>query len=185
LACFRSYRLTPAERGIVMLLAADRRQARVLFRYARAFIEGVPMLKAMVENITADSIALTNQITLEVHTASFRSVRGYTAVAALCDEVAYWRSDESSNPDFEILAALRPAMATVPNALLLCLSTPYARSGALWGAYRRHFGKTYPKLKRQSVQRKAARKRNKARAVAPVARGRKSKLVASCLHKVT
>ena len=44
-------------------------------------------------------------------------MRGYTCIAALCDEIAFWRSDESSaNPDAEIIAALRPAMATIPGA---------------------------------------------------------------------
>ena len=141
LATFRTYRLTPGERGMVMLLAADRRQARVLFRYVKAFVEGVAMLRQMVVNVTADAIELDNSITIEIHTASFRSVRGYTVVAALCDEIAFWRSDESANPDTEILAALRPAMATIPDALILCFSTPYARRGVLWNAYRQHFGK--------------------------------------------
>jgi hypothetical protein len=141
LGCFRIYKFSPGERGIVMLLAADRRQARVLIRYVKAFLEGVPMLRAMIENETADSIALSNQVTIEIHTASFRSVRGYTICAAICDEIAYWRSDESANPDSEILAALRPAMATVPDAMLLCLSTPYSRRGALWDAHRRFYGK--------------------------------------------
>jgi hypothetical protein len=31
--------------------------------------------------------------------------------------------------------------STVPNAMLLCASSPYARRGALWDAHRRHFGK--------------------------------------------
>jgi hypothetical protein len=141
LACFRSYKLSPGEKGIVMLLAADRRQARVLFRYARAFLENVPMLKTMVENTTADAIELNNGITVEVHTASFRSVRGYTICAAICDEISFWRSDESANPDKEIIAALKPAMATVQDSLLLCLSTPYSRRGVLWDAHRRYFGK--------------------------------------------
>jgi hypothetical protein len=141
LACFRIYRLSPGEKGICMLLAADRRQARVLIRYVKAFLEGVPMLRAMIENETADAISLTNQVAIEIHTASFRSVRGYTICAAICDEIAYWRSDESANPDSEILNALRPAMATIPNSMLLCLSTPYSRRGALWDAHRKHFGK--------------------------------------------
>src|SRR5262249_41747594 len=83
----------------------------------------------------------TNRVTIEVHTASFRAVRGYTAVAAICDEVAFWRTEESANPDTEIIAALRPAMATVPGGLLLGISSPYARRGILWEAYRAHYGR--------------------------------------------
>ena len=32
-------------------------------------------------------------------------------------------------------------MATIPGAMLLCASSPYARRGALWDAHRRHYGK--------------------------------------------
>ena len=63
-----------------------------------------------------------------------------TIIGAVCDELAFWRSDESANPDTEILNGLRPGMATIPGALLLCISTPYARRGALWDAHRRHYG---------------------------------------------
>ena len=31
-------------------------------------------------------------------------------------------------------------MSTIPNAKLLCASSPFARRGALWGAYETHFG---------------------------------------------
>ena len=86
-------------------------------------------------------IELSNCLIIEVHTGSYRAVRGYTVVAALCDESAFWRSDESPNPDKEILAALRPAMATIPNGLLIGLSSPYRRAGALYEAYRDHYGK--------------------------------------------
>src|SRR5262249_12555318 len=80
-------------------------------------------------------------IVIEIHTSNFRAVRGYTIVAAICDEVAFWHDETSANPDVEILNALRPAMATVPGALLLCISTPYARRGALGETYRDHFQK--------------------------------------------
>lgn len=142
LACFRDYSqyLAPGERGTVMILAADRKQARVIFRYVRALLDEVRMLRRMVRSVTAERIALANRIDLEIHTASFRSVRGYTIVAALLDEVAFWRSDDSANPDREILEALRPGMATIPNALLLALSSPYARRGVLWEATRDHYG---------------------------------------------
>jgi hypothetical protein len=102
----------------------------------------VPMLAALVERKISDTIDLSNGVTIEILTASFRTVRGYTLVAALLDELAFWpTSEESANPDSEIIAAIRPAMATVPGAMLLCASSPYARRGALWDAYRRHYGK--------------------------------------------
>src|SRR5262249_40392102 len=100
----------------------------------------VPMLKALVTSRSGDKIELCNRITIEVHTASFRAVRGYTVVTAICDEIAFWRSEESANPDHEVLNALRPGMITVDKALLLCISSPYAKRGALFEAYRTHYG---------------------------------------------
>ncbi len=143
LACFRDYRafLAPGERGTLMVIAADRRQARVVFRYIVGLLEGVELLRPLIQQQTQEAVHLTNRVTIEVHTASFRAVRGYTLVGAVCDEVAYWRSEESANPDVEIINALRPGMATVPEALLLCISSPYARRGALWEVYRTHYGR--------------------------------------------
>jgi len=142
LACFRSYKkvLSPGERGVVMVLACDRHQAKVLLRYIAGCLESVPMLSRLVERRTEEAIDLTNGISLEVHTASFRAVRGRTVVAALLDELAFWRSEESTNPDVEILNAIRPAMATVPGAMLLGISSPYRRAGVLWEAFREHYG---------------------------------------------
>lgn len=143
LACFRDYRqvLAPGERGVVMVIASDRRQARVVKRYISGLLHGVPMFASMVLNETAEGIELTNGIMIEIHTASFRSIRGYTCVAAILDEIAFWPTDEAANPDAEIINALRPAMATVPGALLLAISSPYARRGELWHAHHGHFGK--------------------------------------------
>ena len=143
LAVFRSYDavLAPGEKGVVMILASDRRQARVLLGYVNGFFDLIPMLQQMVVARLKESVELTNRIRIEIHTSSFRAVRGYTIVAAICDEIAFWLSDDSANPDSEVLAALRPAMATVPGALLLAISSPYSRRGALWETYQKHFGK--------------------------------------------
>lgn len=144
LACFREYgaRLAPGERGTVMLLAADRRQARTLMRYCVGMLETVPALAAMVERRTADSIDLANRVTIEVHTASYKSVRGYTVVGCVADEVAFWQvGDDAANPDEEVLNALRPAMASIPEAVLVGISSPYARRGELWSMYEEHFAR--------------------------------------------
>ncbi|MEH6950709.1 hypothetical protein V4R08_05090 [Nitrobacter sp. NHB1] len=145
LAAFHDYKpyLAPGEKGVVQIIACDRRQAKVALRYVKAFISQTPMLARMVESETADSISLTNDIVIEVVTNSYRSCRGFTLVAALCDEISFWQGEGCANPDTEILAALRPAMATIPNAMLLCASSPYAKRGALYEAHKAHFGKDH------------------------------------------
>lgn len=143
LACFREYRpyLQPGERATVLVIAADRRQARIIVRYVGALLSGIPLLKAMVAREATDSFDLDNQVTIEVGTASFRTTRGYTFAAVLGDEIAFWRTDDSANPDYEILAAVRPGLASIPGAMLICASSPYAKRGELYNAFRKWWGK--------------------------------------------
>ncbi len=72
LACVRQYEavLAPGERGVVMIIAADRRQARVVYRYISGLLHAVPLLEAMIAHQTKDAIDLTNRITIEIHAAS-------------------------------------------------------------------------------------------------------------------
>jgi len=133
--------LAPGEKGYILLIYPDRKQGRVTMGYILAFIKAVEMFAGMVERETRDSVYLTNGIVIEIATCNFRTIRGYTVVAAICDEIAFWRSEDSANPDHEILTALRPAMSTVANSLLICISSPYARRGELWKAYRKYYGK--------------------------------------------
>lgn len=143
LAAFRDYRphLAPGERATILIIATDRKQARTIIRYIRALLTEVPMLAQMVERETADEFDLNNRVTIEVGTSSYRSVRGRTLAAALADELAFWPTDDAAEPDYAVIDALRPAMATIPNAVLLCASSPYARRGALYDAHRRYFGR--------------------------------------------
>src|SRR4051812_17047039 len=61
---------------------ADRKQARTIFRYGTALLKET-ILAELIERETAD---LTNGITIEILTASFRTVRGYSLVACLAGE---------------------------------------------------------------------------------------------------
>ena len=144
LACFRDYapHLAPGEVATVAVLASDRRQARSIMRYVSGLVSAVPLLKAMAVDEREDSLTLNNRVVIEVSTASFRTTRGYSFAAVLADEVAFWRSDEASaNPDTEILRALRPGMASIPGSVLLLASSPYAKRGELYRAFRQHYGK--------------------------------------------
>ncbi|MBW7964957.1 hypothetical protein [Bradyrhizobium sp. BR 10261] len=145
LAVFRDWsnKLVPGERGTVMIIAADRKQARVIFRYLTSMLVETPLRDLLDGEPTQERIDLVNGISIEISTANFRSVRGYTLIACLADEIAFWDTgDGAANPDSEILAAIRPAMTTTrPDAMLLCASSPHARKGVLFDAYQRYFGK--------------------------------------------
>jgi hypothetical protein len=140
-----SDRLAPGEVATIAVIAADRRQARGIFRFISGLLRHTPLLAPLIEAETADSITLTNSVVIEIHTASFRVTRGYSLAAALCDEVAFWRSDESANPDEEILAALRPGLSNL-GGLLLVASSPYAKRGALYRAFRENFGRDHARV---------------------------------------
>lgn len=102
LATLRDYRphLSAGEIATVGIIAADRKQARSIFRYVRGLIASVPSIEAEVTSDTNETIELgRRRVVIEIGTASFRGTRGYTYAAVLCDEVAFWRDDTGANPD--------------------------------------------------------------------------------------
>jgi hypothetical protein len=139
--------LDAGEIATVAVLAADRKQARTIMRYTRGLLGAVPALSALIDAETAESITLKNRVEIEITTAGFRTSRGYTLAAVLADECAFWRTDDdSATPDVEILRALRPGLASLPSSMLLLASSPYAKRGELWNAFRRHYGQDDAKV---------------------------------------
>jgi len=145
LAIRRDYReiLAPGEKGVIPVIAADRKQARQVMNYLKGMIALDAFADYVVRELTA-SVEFTTGVTIEIATASYRTTRGYTVVGLIADEIAFWRSEDSSEPDTEVLNALRPGMATVPDALLLALSSPYARKGELYRVATNTYGQDDP-----------------------------------------
>jgi hypothetical protein len=145
LAAFRDYApyLAAGERATIATIAADRKQARTITNYIHGLFESIPALRSLVQDRTAEGFVLKNRVTIEVATASFRVTRGYSFAAVLCDETAFWRTDDdnSRNPDTEIFKALRPGLASIPGSMLLNASSPYRRTGELWNTFQRHHGR--------------------------------------------
>jgi phage terminase large subunit-like protein len=94
--CDYSDKLARGEKGIVLLIAPDMKQAKVALNYAEGALESTPLMKQLIVSRTAETLTLTAGITLEVRSASFRRIRGSTCVAVLADECAFWLSDTAS-----------------------------------------------------------------------------------------
>jgi hypothetical protein len=131
--------LVRGEVGVVLLVAPDQRQARISLDYCHAAFEQSPILKQLIENKSSDTLSLTNGISIEVRAASFRRLRGPTYIAVIADECAFWLSENSANPDAEIINAVRPGLATTGGPLIIA-SSPYAKRGILWETHRKHYG---------------------------------------------
>ncbi|HUA81240.1 MAG TPA: hypothetical protein VL997_12760 [Dyella sp.] len=143
LATFRDYDeyIAPGEIPTIAIIAADRKQARVILHYCRGLLQSVALLAPLLVDEMVESLKLKSGVVIEVHSGRISSPRGRTMIAVLGDEIAFWRTDDdASNPDTEVIAAVRPALATIPGSMLLIASSPYAKRGVLYSTFRRHWG---------------------------------------------
>jgi len=124
--------LSAGERGFILLIAQDRKAAKILYRYILAKFENSPLLSQLLKDVKGEEIDLTNNLTISVFSCTFRAPRGYSVPVALCDELGYWRTDESRNPDVEIIRSIKPAQVTFPRSKLIKISSPYAKAGVLY-----------------------------------------------------
>lgn len=139
IACFfasKAYKRNPGEHIYIGVFAPDRKQAGVTFRYVVGLLKSVPALAALIVNESRESIELSNGVIIEVLTASVAAPRGRAYALVIVEEAAFLPTDQSANPDVELLRAVRPALARVPGSLLAVVSSPYARKGVLWSACR-------------------------------------------------
>jgi hypothetical protein len=67
------HRLAPGEVATIAVLAANRPQARSIFRYISGILKAVPLFARMVVDENTEAITLANRVVIEIGTASFRS----------------------------------------------------------------------------------------------------------------
>lgn len=84
-ACFQSYAqyLTAGEKAVILILARDRDQAKIVFSYVSGILHAVSALEAMISVERADEIELTNNVFIAVKTSDYRAIRGLTIALAV------------------------------------------------------------------------------------------------------
>jgi len=140
LAAFREYpNLAAGEAAHVLIVSVTKAQSNIIKRYLSGIFNENPFLKSLVVRETQTEIELSNGIIITVMTSDFRSLRGYTAIAVIIDEIAFFQS-EGSRPCHEAIRALRPSLATTGGPLI-AISSPYSKRGSLYNAWKQHYGK--------------------------------------------
>jgi hypothetical protein len=136
-------KLARGEVGLVAVVAPTQRQSGVCWNYLRGLFDSSPLLQKEVLEAKESGRLLTlrNGIQVGVLTGDPRTVRGFTLVAAIVDELASFGLDEESSvrSDVELIRAIRPALATT-SGRLICISSPYARKGFCFTSYQKFHG---------------------------------------------
>ena len=143
LAAFRDYKphLAAGERATIAVICPDRDQARHLLDFIEGMFAESKVLSQLIERQTQDSFELSTRVTISVMTASHRTVRGYGLACAIIDECAFLPGDENALPASEILRAVKPALGSFPDGMLIIASSPKGKVGILWDAFVKHFGR--------------------------------------------
>lgn len=140
LALFKKYpQLRKGETGTVMVVSPVRENCKTILNYCKEILS-LSSLKKQVEKITKDEILLKNGTAIQVQTSNMVYGRSKTAVAVLMEEVAFFPRDESAHPDCEVLASLIPCTATIPDAIVIGISSPFDRSGVLFEKWSKYYG---------------------------------------------
>jgi hypothetical protein len=136
----REERLSKGEQGVVAIVSPTKRQSQIVKSYLRSLFN-VPALQQEIVSETAGSFDLSNGVRIEVMAGDWRSVRGYTLLAAIVDEICFMGHTEESKvkSDAELVRALLPALATC-GGRFVGISSPYARKGWAYRQWKKHFG---------------------------------------------
>ncbi|QDT54474.1 hypothetical protein Pan44_25070 [Caulifigura coniformis] len=136
---FDKRKLSPGERGVVIICSPTRRQSKLIRDYADAIFE-IPLFAKEVVSRGRDSIELKHNVSIEIMTGDFRSVRGATGICVVLDEVCFLGVEEDSRikSDTELVRALKPTLAST-HGRLIAISSPYAQRGWAHSTWQKNY----------------------------------------------
>jgi hypothetical protein len=123
--------LMPGEVGLIPTISKDLSGAALIRRFQHLFLDALEIAHSDTKFGAVEVTLIEGTpITLACLTCTSESPRGLPVPVAICDEIAFWATSERySQPDSQILAALRPAMAQFPARKLVAISSPFGVEG--------------------------------------------------------
>lgn len=135
-ALYGQHDVPPGDLGTVAIISTRRDEAAKRLRTITAILD---VLGEKYRPLPGGAIGVElvgRRRAFQVFAASIAGVSGFTAIFVLCDEVAKWLDSETgANPATEVLASVRPTMATQRNARIALSSSPMGRLDAHFDAY--------------------------------------------------
>lgn len=122
-ALWGSWSVPPGDTAVIPFVSVDRSEAAARLHTIREILGAL----GVAFEPKGDEILLPERrLVFRVVTCSVSGTVGFTSVACFADEMARWESrDEKANPAKEVMASLRPTMATQARAFEVCSSSPW------------------------------------------------------------
>jgi hypothetical protein len=132
-ALFGAHVVPPGDVGVVAFISVSRDEASQRLRTVRAILDALAVKYRPIDG----GLELTGErVVFKVYTTSVAGVSGPTFICVIGDEVSKWRDLETgANPAREVLASVRPGMATQPRAKIVLSSSPLGRDDAHAAAF--------------------------------------------------
>lgn len=120
--------IPPGDVGVVAFISARQDEASQRLRTIKAILDVVGVEWKSIDG----GIALAGRpIVFKVFPASIAGVSGFTSILVICDEVAKWRdADTGANPATDVLASVRPTLATQRAGRMVLSSSPLTHEDA-------------------------------------------------------
>ena len=130
---YGEHAIPPGDVGVVAFISTTRDEASQRLRTVKAILDALGVKYRPCDG----GVELADRpVAFKVYTASVSGVSGFTGILIVCDEVAKWKdSDTGQNPATEVLASVRPTMATQRNARIVLSSSPMGKWDAHFDAF--------------------------------------------------
>lgn len=134
--------LPHGEDAVCPIVAPDLATARHTLAFARGAAE--ELLPDAILEASRDRFAIRREgrkrVVIEAKAASAggKAIRGRSMPGALLEELAFFFDADHRVNDIEVFRALQPRIMS--GGQLLCISSPWARSGVLWDLYSDNYG---------------------------------------------
>lgn len=127
-ALYGDHAVPAGDVAMVALVSAGTTDAKARLRTIAAMLRALRIKHTQRK----DDITLEGRpVAFRVFAASIAACSGFTSCMVLADEVSKWKDkDTGANPSTEVLAAIRPTAATLPNARIVLSSSPMGLTDA-------------------------------------------------------
>jgi len=132
--------LSRGELGMVAVISPTKLQSQIVKSYLRAIFDETPLLQNEVVQEDRGGFELSNKIRIQILTGDYKSVRGFSLVCCVAEELSFFGlTEESVKSDVELVRAVKPGLATTKGRLI-GISSPYAKKGYCFNTHKKNFG---------------------------------------------